>query len=105
VPVLTETLHLLSPASTGTQRLMDFITRRGIEVRRLDDAALHLAFERMVQYADHPMVLAGAAWVVLAEFLGQDKVFTIDGGDFFTDRIRRGHHLACFEFIGPKAAD
>ncbi len=103
-PVLTEAFHLLSPASTGAQRLMDFITRGGLPVWHLDDASLHLAFERMVQYADHPMDLADASLVVLAETLQQEKVFTIDRGDFFTYRIKRGHRLRCFEVIGPRTA-
>jgi len=105
VPVLTDAFHLLSPASTGAQRLMDFVTRRGMEVWYLDDASLHLAFERMVQYADHPMDLADASLVVLAEILRQDKVFTIDRRDFLSYRIKRGHHLVPFEIIGPAAAD
>lgn len=103
-PVLTEAFHLLSPASTGANRLMDFITHRGLDVWHLDDALLQIAFERMVQYADRPMDLADASLVVLAETLRQDKVFTIDRGDFFTYRIKRGHRLFCFEVIAPDTA-
>lgn len=103
-PVLTEAFHLLSPASTGAQRVMDFITRGGLPVWHLDDASLHLAFERMVQYADHPMGLADASLVVLAVTLQQEKVFTIDRGDSFTYRIKRGHRPRCFEVIGPRTA-
>ena len=103
-PVLTEAFHLLSPASTGAQRLMDFVTGGGLQVWHLDDAALRLAFERMVQYADRPMDLADASLVVLAETMRQDKVFTIDRGDFQIDRMKRGHRSVCFRVIGPRAA-
>jgi predicted nucleic acid-binding protein len=81
---------------------MDFVTRGGIQVCYLDDASLHLAFERMVHYADQPMDLADASLVVLAETLRQEKVFTIDRGDFFTYRIKRGHRSVCFQVIGPR---
>lgn len=104
-PVLTEAFHLLSPASIGAQRLMDFVTRGGLEVWHLDNNSLHLAFERMVQYADRPMDLADASLVVLAETLRQDRVFTIDRGDFFTYRIKRGHRFVCFKVIGPQPAN
>ncbi len=40
VPVLTEAFHLLSPASIGSQRLMDFIAAGGLEVWFLDNGAL-----------------------------------------------------------------
>ncbi|WP_295383908.1 PIN domain-containing protein [uncultured Thiodictyon sp.] len=61
VPVLTEAFHLLTPASIGAQRLMDFMTARGLNVWFLDDRALIRAFELMIQYADHPMDLADAS--------------------------------------------
>lgn len=47
VPVLTEAFHLLTPASIGAQRLMDFVTARGLNIWFLDDRALIRAFELM----------------------------------------------------------
>jgi predicted nucleic acid-binding protein len=99
VPVLTEAFHLLGPASIGSRRLMDFVTAHGLQVRFLDDASLLRAFELMVRYADHPMDLADASLVVLAETLGASKVFTIDRSDFTTYRIRRGHRHVPFEVV------
>jgi hypothetical protein len=99
LPVLTEAFHLLTPASIGSQRLMDFVTGRGLNVLFLDDQALIRAFELMVQYADHPMDLADASLVVLAESLKLRKVFTIDRGDFTTYRIRQGHRHRSFEVL------
>jgi predicted nucleic acid-binding protein len=99
IPVLTEAFHLLGPASLGSQRLMDFVMSHGLNVGFLDDAALARAFELMLQYADHPMDLADATLVVLAETLTLRKIFTIDRGDFATYRIKHGHRHLAFELI------
>jgi predicted nucleic acid-binding protein len=71
--------------------MMDFIAAQGLNVWYLDDVTLIRAFELMVQYADHPIDLADASLVVLAETLKLRKVFTIDRNDFTTYRIKRGH--------------
>lgn len=99
VPVLTEAFHLLSPASLGAQRLMDFISEGGLAVWFLDDAALSRAFELMIQYADNPMDLADASLVVTAESERLRKVFTINRNDFTAYRARRGHRYYDFELI------
>ena len=99
VPVLTEAFHLLTPASIGAQRLMDFVTARGLNVWFLDDRALVRAFELMAKYADHPMDLADASLVVLAETMKLRKIFTIDRGDFATDRIKQEHRHLAFEIV------
>ena len=99
VPVLTEAFHLLSPGSSGAQRLMDFVAARGLFVWFFDDDALARSFDLMIHYADHPMDLADASLVVLAETLKLRKVFTIDRGDFATYRIKRGHRHHAFEVL------
>jgi predicted nucleic acid-binding protein len=99
VPVLTEAFHLLNPGSIGSQRLMDFVTGRGLNVGFLDHRALARTFEVMVQYADHPVDLADASLVVLAETLKLHKIFTIDRGDFTTYRIKQGHRHLPFEIL------
>jgi uncharacterized protein len=91
VPVLTEAFHILDPASTGSNRLRDFVEQGGLAVWFLDRGALQRAFELMETYADRPMDLADASLVVAAETLETRKVFTLDRGDFATYRIRRGH--------------
>ena len=99
VPVLTEAFHLLTPGSIGSQRLMDFVVGHGLSVWFLDDTALVRAFELMVRYADHPMDLADASLVVLAESLKLRKIFTIDRNDFTTYRIKQGHRYLPFEML------
>ncbi|WP_200381941.1 PIN domain-containing protein [Thiococcus pfennigii] len=99
VPVLTGAFHLLTPASIGARRPVDFVAARGLEVRYLDDRTLTRAFALMVRHADHPMDLADASLVVLAETLGLRKVFTIDRGDFATYRIQQGPRQLAFEIL------
>ncbi len=99
VPVLTETFHMLSPGSYGSDRLRDFILKGGVSIWFLDDTGVQRAFELMEQYADHPMDLADASLIVAAEVLKTTKVFTIDRQDFETYRIRRGHRYYQVEIV------
>lgn len=100
IPVLTEASHLLSPGSTGAQRLMDFVSEAGLTVWPFDDDLLSRCFELMIQYADQPMDLADASLVAVAEAERLSKIFTIDRNDFCTYRIKRGHRHYRFEVVG-----
>jgi hypothetical protein len=100
VPVLTEAFHLLTPGSTGAQRLMDFISESGLTVWPFDDQLLSRCFELMIQYADRPMDLVDASLVALAEAERLNRIFTIDRNDFATYRIKRGHRHYQFEVVG-----
>ena len=97
--MLTEALHLLTPASLGARRLMDFVAEGGLSVWFPDEDRLQRAFELMLRYAKVPMDLADASLVVAAEQLNGRKVFSIDRGDFATYRIRRGHRQLAFELL------
>ena len=100
IPVLTEAFHLLTPASVGAERLMDFIADGGLAVWHLDDASLSRAFELMIRYSDHPMDLADASLVATAESERLNKIFTIDRKDFTVYRVKRGYRYYNFEVIG-----
>lgn len=100
VPVLTETFHMLSPGSYGSDRLRDFMHQGGLAVWFMDQASLQRAFKLMEQYADHPMDLADASLIVSAEMLKTRNIFTIDRQDFSTYRIQRGHRYYGVEIIG-----
>ena len=91
---------MLSPGSTGADRLRDFIVRGGATVWSFDATNLQRAFELMEQYADHPMDLADASLLAAAEVFATTRVFTIDRRDFQTYRIRRGHRSVKVEIIG-----
>ncbi len=101
VPVLTEAFHLLSPGSVGAANLIHFIADGGLTLWFLDPETMERAFELMQQYADHPMDLADASLVAMAEAENLHKVFTIDRRDFAAYRIKRGHRLRTFELIEP----
>jgi predicted nucleic acid-binding protein len=98
-PVLTEAFHMLGPASTGSDRLREFIETGGLSVWFFDRLALTRAFELMELYADHPMDLADASLVAAAETLGTRRVFTIDRNDFETYRVRRGHRHHALQIV------
>ncbi len=100
VPVLTESFHLLQPASVGAQRLMDFLADDGLRVLFLDDEDLARAFQLMARYADAPMDLADASLVVLAERLELQEIFTLDRSHFYAYHIQRGHRHLAFELVG-----
>lgn len=90
---------MLSPESTGSDRLREFILKQGLNVWFCHNQSLARMFELMVQYADQPMDLADASIVAAAEDLKTQQVFTIDRRDFETYRIRRGHHHIYFEIV------
>lgn len=91
IPVLTEAFHILGPASVGSDRLRDFLTRKGLSVWFMSFEQLERALELMEQYADRPMDLADASLVVAAEVLMTRTIFTLDRNDFDTYRVKRGH--------------
>jgi predicted nucleic acid-binding protein len=99
VPVLTEAVHMLRPASAGSDGLRDLVLRGGLSVWWFDLPALTRAFELMRTYSDHSMDLADASLIVAAEVLGTRKVFTIDRRDFQAYRIRRGHRHYGVEIV------
>lgn len=91
---LTEAFDILSPDSIGSDRLREFVLQDGLQVLPLERTTLERAFELMEQYRDHPMDLADASLIALAEAIPTRKVFTLDRNDFSTYRLRRGHrHL------------
>jgi predicted nucleic acid-binding protein len=102
IPVLTEAFHLLGPASTGSDRLRDFVLKGGLALWYFDDRSVVRAFELMERYADQSMDLADASLVVAAERLATRKVFTIDRRDFTVYRVKRGHRHYAFDVLGGK---
>ena len=79
---------------------MEFIVRGGLKVIFFNEDALIRALELMVQYADAPMDFADASLITAAEMHSLQKIFTLDRGDLYTYRIRRGHRHVAFDFIG-----
>jgi uncharacterized protein len=97
--VLTEAFHILEPQSVGSDRLRDFIAKRGASVWYFERGSLLRAFELMETYADRPMDLADASLIAAAEELKTCKVITVDRDDFHTYRVRRGHRYLAVQII------
>jgi len=55
----------------------------------------------MEEYADHPMDLADASLVVLAEQERLKRIFTLDRRDFLSYRVRHGHRRVALRLMGP----
>ena len=62
--------------------------------------AEHSRRREVLQYRDHPMDLADASLIAVAEVLPTRKVFTLDRNDFSTYRVRRGHRHLSVEILG-----
>lgn len=97
---LTEAFHILSPDSIGSDRLREFVLQDGLQVLPLERRTLERSFELMEQYRDHPMDLADASLVAVAEALPTRKIFTLDRNDFSSYRVRRGHRHLGVEIVG-----
>jgi len=91
IPVLTEAFHMLGAASTGSDRLRDFIEGGGLSVWFFERPALTRAFELMEVYADHPMDLADASLVLLAEENSEGRIVSTDERDFHAYRWKNQH--------------
>ena len=71
----------------------------GLSVWWFDQPTLARAFELMDTYSDHPMDLADASLVVVAETLSTRRVFTVDRRDSEAYRVRRGHRHYGLELV------
>jgi uncharacterized protein len=99
VPVLTETFHMLNPATRGAAALRAFISKGGLSVWWLDPSSFRRAFELMDRHADRPMDLADASLIVAAESPGTRRIFSLDRRDFRVYRVRRGHREQAVELV------
>ena len=94
-PVITEAWHLLL-GRVGVKpalALMRWVKANGLRVAapHEDDAAALL--ELLERYADHPMDLADASLVLLAERIGISEIVTLDRPEFDSYRTRNGRSL------------
>ena len=86
--VITETCYLLLTRK-GVQTQIKFINQLNQGLFSLFSLEPHHGnriAQLMTQYADLPMDLADASLVVLAEYLGHGRIFSVDQRDFNTYR-------------------
>ena len=94
-PVITEAWHLLL-ARAGIKpalALMRWVNAGGLRVSAPHEDDSRALLELLERYADHPMDLADASLVLLAERSGVTEVLTIDRVEFDSYRTRNGHSL------------
>jgi predicted nucleic acid-binding protein len=95
-PVIAEAWHLLL-ARAGVRAalaLMRWVKAGGLRVSAPHDDDPAALLELLERYADHPMDLADATLVLLAERSGATEVLTIDRPEFESYRTRDGRALA-----------
>lgn len=96
-PAFTEAMYLLGAAAdwSGQKPLWQIVQRGHLQIRDLTPAMIERLPVLMEKYRDLPMDLADASLVVLAEYEGLSRIFTLDS-DFRTYRLPRNKH---FELI------
>lgn len=93
-PAFTEAICLLGRAAgwPGQDALWRMVRRRALALAELGEDLTLRSAELMHRYSDHPMDLADATLVAVAEAKGLHTIFTLDS-DFMAYRLRGGRHL------------
>jgi len=86
-PAVTEAMYLLG-TSTAQDLLWGMLLEENPRILPLDSGDMHGMRLLMRKYSDHPMDLADAALVHVAERDDIRKIFTIDRADFTVYRVR-----------------
>lgn len=86
-PPLTEAMYLLNDLPAAQKALWEMLVRKALRLLPLGLIDLPRIRELRRKYADHPMDLADAALVRIAEREGIRKIFTVDKRDFAVYRI------------------
>jgi len=93
-PAFTEAIYLLGRAAAwpAQEALWKMVQRDTLVLVELSSDLVARAAELMRQYRDHPMDLADATLVAVAEERGWRRIFSLDS-DFRSYRLRGGRHL------------
>jgi predicted nucleic acid-binding protein len=98
--VLTESCHLLLKRSSSTYqgvekqiKLMDVFQKHQGTFQLFNLEQIHLERIKLLmkQYQNLPMDLADASLVILAEYLGHGRIFSVDQRDFNTYRWKQNY--------------
>lgn len=94
-PAFTEAMHLVRRRGGWlAQKALWEMTRQGmLRIETIDQQAVLRCAELMERYRDHPIDLADASLVAIAEERGISSVFTLDS-HFRSYRLRGGRTLA-----------
>jgi hypothetical protein len=94
-PAFTEALYLLGQAAgwPGQEALWKLIRRHALTIVELNEPLAARCAELMERYRDHPMDLADASLVAIAEARELRTIFTLDD-HFRAYRLSNRRHLA-----------
>lgn len=93
-PAFTEAIYLLGRNAgwAGQESLWRMVERDVLRIESLDAKSIGRSAELMHEYRDHPMDLADATLVALAEAGGYREIFTLDA-HFHSYRLAGGASL------------
>jgi predicted nucleic acid-binding protein len=93
-PAFTEAIYLLGQAAgwPGQDALWQMIRRAALKIAELDQDLVLRCAALMERYKDHPMDLADASLVAIAESLNLRTIFTLDE-HFRTYQLRGRRYL------------
>lgn len=93
-PTFAEAMYLLGKVAgwPGQEALWGMVERGVLGFAELSEDLAGRAMELMRRYRDHPMDLADATLVAVAEERGARTIFSLDG-HFAAYRLRGGRHL------------
>lgn len=93
-PAFTEAIYLLGKAAgwPGQSALWRMVEREALMIAEVSGDLVLRCAELMRTYRDHPIDLADATLVALAEARDLRTIFTLDA-DFRSYRLRGGRHL------------
>lgn len=94
-PAFTEAMYMLGARAgwSGQHALWRMLAKNALELAELDSGLTARTAELMETYGDHPMDLADASLVAVAEARGLRQIFTLDA-HFRSYRLRGGRFLA-----------
>lgn len=88
-PVLTEVMHLLGDSARGQEAILEMIEMKAVELAALGAEDVPRIRDLMRKYRDHPMDLADAVLVRVAERERISRILTLDRRDFSVYRVGR----------------
>jgi len=96
-PAFTEAMYLLGRGGwPGQSQLWKLLLSGRVELAEPEETPIERMAELMERYSDHPMDLADASLVALAETRALRQVFTLDRDDFHSYRL---HGRQSFQLI------
>lgn len=93
-PAFTEAMYLLGRGGWPAQsQLWRLLLSGRVQLAEPEETPIERMAELMERYSDHPMDLADATLVALAETRDLRQVFTLDRNDFQSYRLRGRRHF------------